>query len=41
MEKQRIYKVLNYTHRNKTEATRLLNIGPYTLYRKLDQYKLD
>lgn len=40
IEQQHIYKVLNYTHGNKTEAARLLNIGLTTLYRKLDQYKL-
>jgi two-component system NtrC family response regulator len=40
IEKQHIYKVLNYTHGNKTEAARLLAIGLTTLYRKLDQYKI-
>ena len=40
IEKQHILKVLNHTRGNKTEASRLLNIGLTTLYRKLDQYKL-
>jgi two-component system NtrC family response regulator len=40
MEKQHIFKVLHYTHGNKTEAARLLNIGLTTLYRKLEHYKL-
>lgn len=41
IERQHIYKVLNHTQGNKTEAARLLNIGLTTLYRKLDQYKLN
>ncbi|KAA8485296.1 DNA-binding NtrC family response regulator [Arcticibacter tournemirensis] len=40
MEKQHIRKVLNYTHGNKTEAARLLGIGLTTLYRKLEEYKI-
>jgi two-component system NtrC family response regulator len=40
IEKQHIYKVLNHTRGNKTEAARLLNIGLTTLYRKLDHYTL-
>jgi two-component system NtrC family response regulator len=40
IEKQHIYKVLNHTRGNKTEAARLLNIGLTTLYRKLDQYTI-
>lgn len=40
IEKQHIYKVLNHTHGNKTEAARLLNIGLTTLYRKLDHYTI-
>ncbi len=39
-EKLHIRKVLNYTHGNKTEASRLLNIGLTTLYRKIEEYKL-
>ncbi len=39
-EKVHIAKVLNYTHGNKTEAARLLNIALTTLYRKLDEYKI-
>jgi len=41
IEKQHIYKVLNHTRGNKTEAARLLCIGLTTLYRKLDEYKLN
>ena len=40
IEQQHIYKVLQHTHGNKTEAARLLNIGLTTLYRKLEHYKL-
>ncbi|WP_317169196.1 helix-turn-helix domain-containing protein [Mucilaginibacter humi] len=40
IEKQHIYKVLNHTHGNKTEAARLLNIGLTTLYRKLEHYTI-
>jgi len=35
VEKQHIQKVLAYTHVNKTETARLLNIGLTTLYRKI------
>ncbi len=41
VEKQHILKVLTHVRGNKTEAARLLNIGLTTLYRKLDQYKLN
>ncbi|CAM3959346.1 sigma-54 dependent transcriptional regulator [Mucilaginibacter galii] len=41
IEKQHILKVLTHVRGNKTEAARLLNIGLTTLYRKLDQYKLN
>ena len=41
MEKQHIYKVLNHTRGNKTEAARLLGIGLTTLYRKLEEYRLN
>jgi two-component system, NtrC family, response regulator len=40
-EKIHIQKVLNHTRGNKTEAARLLNIGLTTLYRKIDEYKID
>jgi len=41
MEKQHIIKVLKYTRGNKTEASRLLGIGLTTLYRKIEEYKID
>jgi len=41
IEKQHIYKVLEHTGGNKTEAARLLGIGLTTLYRKLDEYQLN
>ncbi|MFZ1677651.1 MAG: sigma-54 dependent transcriptional regulator [Saprospiraceae bacterium] len=40
-EKLHILKVLNHTKGNKTEAARLMNIGLTTLYRKLQEYKLE
>ncbi|MBP6333939.1 MAG: sigma-54-dependent Fis family transcriptional regulator [Bacteroidia bacterium] len=40
-EKIHIQKVLNYTNGNKTKAAELLNIALTTLYRKLDEYKID
>ncbi len=40
MEKRHILKVLNHTHKNKTEAARLLGIGLTTLYRKIEQYDI-
>ncbi|HTB32341.1 MAG TPA: sigma-54 dependent transcriptional regulator [Bacteroidia bacterium] len=40
VEKQHIQRVLDHTKGNKTEAARLLNIGLTTLYRKLEEYKL-
>ena len=40
VEKNHIQKVLAHTNGNKTEAARLLNIGLTTLYRKLEEYKL-
>lgn len=39
-EKIHIQKVMNYTNGNKTEAARLLNIAITTLYRKLEDYKI-
>ena len=38
IEKQHIRKVLDYTHGNKAEAARLLDIGLATLYRKIEEY---
>lgn len=40
MEKRHIARVLEYTHGNKTEASRLLKIGLTTLYRKIEEYHL-
>jgi two-component system, NtrC family, response regulator len=41
VEKLHIQKVLNYTNGNKTETAKLLNIALTTLYRKLEEYKID
>jgi DNA-binding NtrC family response regulator len=41
VEKQHIKKVMRYTNNNKTESARLMNIGLTTLYRKLQEYKLE
>ena len=40
-EKLHIQKVLNHTKGNKTETARLLNIALTTLYRKLEDYKMN
>ncbi len=40
-EKLHIEKVLNYTKRNKTEAAKLMGIGLTTLYRKIEEYKIE
>ncbi len=40
LEKDHILKVLQYTKGNKAEASRLLEIGIATLYRKLEEYHL-
>lgn len=40
MEKLHIQKVLAFTHGNKAEAARLLDIGIATLYRKIEHYKI-
>jgi two-component system NtrC family response regulator len=40
LEKQHIKKVLVHTKGNKTEAARLMGIGLTTLYRKLEEYKI-
>ena len=39
-EKIHIQKVMNYTNGNKTETAKLLNIALTTLYRKLEEYKI-
>ena len=41
IEKLHIQKVLNYTKGNKAETARLLEIGIATLYRKLEEYKIN
>lgn len=41
IERRHIQKVLAHTNGNKTESARLLGIGLTTLYRKLDEYKLN
>ncbi len=41
MEKLHIQKVLNHTGGNKAEAARLLEIGVATLYRKIEEYKIN
>jgi DNA-binding NtrC family response regulator len=38
IEKQAIELALDYTNGDKSRASRLLNIGRKTLYRKLEQY---
>ncbi len=40
VEKLHIQRVLNHTKGNKTETAKLLNIGLTTLYRKIEEYKL-
>lgn len=41
VERLHIQRVLHYTKQNKTQAARLLNISQATLYRKIDEYRLD
>lgn len=41
VEKLHIQKMLHYTGGNKTEAARLMNIGLTTLYRKIQDYKIE
>ncbi|SMC85762.1 sigma-54-dependent transcriptional regulator [Pedobacter africanus] len=41
VEKQHIVKVLKYTRGNKTETARLLGIGLTTLYRKIEELKIN
>ena len=40
VEKMHIQRVLAFTHGNKVEAARLLNIGLTTVYRKIAEYGL-
>lgn len=40
VEKLHIQKILNHTQGNKAEAARLLEIGIATLYRKVEEYKI-
>jgi transcriptional regulator with PAS, ATPase and Fis domain len=40
VEKMHIQRVLAYTHGNKVEAAKLLNIGLTTIYRKIAEYGL-
>lgn len=40
VEKLHIQRVLNHTKGNKTETAKLLNIGLTTLYRKIEEYKI-
>ena len=40
VEKNHIAKILTYTKGNKTETARLLKIGLTTLYRKIEEYKI-
>ena len=40
MEKTQIRRALEYTGNNKSEAARLLNIRLATLYRKIEEYKI-
>jgi two-component system NtrC family response regulator len=41
IERQHIIKVLKHTSGNKTETSRQLGIGLTTLYRKIDEYKIE
>jgi DNA-binding NtrC family response regulator len=41
VEKLHIRNILQYTHGNKVEAAKLLNIGLTTVYRKLEEYGLN
>lgn len=41
VERKHISKVLKYTRGNKTETSRLLGIGLTTLYRKIEEYKIE
>jgi two-component system NtrC family response regulator len=41
VERLHIQRVLQYTKGNKTQAAKLLNISSATLYRKIEEYKID
>jgi len=41
VERLHIQRVLHYAKNNKTQAAKLLNISPATLYRKIDEFKLE
>jgi two-component system NtrC family response regulator len=41
VERLHIQRVLQYTKGNKTQAVKLLNISSATLYRKIEEYKID
>jgi len=41
VEKNHIIRILNFTRGNKAETARLLKIGIATLYRKIEQYRLN
>jgi two-component system NtrC family response regulator len=41
VEHLHIYRVLQYTKGNKTQAAKLLNISSATLYRKIEEYKIE
>jgi two-component system NtrC family response regulator len=41
VEHLHIHRVLQYTKGNKTQAAKLLNISSATLYRKIEEYKID
>jgi two-component system NtrC family response regulator len=40
VEKHHIWRILKYTHGNKTEAARILGIGLATIYRKIEEYHI-
>jgi two-component system NtrC family response regulator len=41
VERLHIHRVLQYTKGNKTQAAKLLNISSATLYRKIEEYKIE
>ncbi|WP_217696214.1 helix-turn-helix domain-containing protein [Mucilaginibacter lappiensis] len=41
LESPHIHRVLQYTKWNKTQAAKLLNISSATLYRKIEEYKIE